>query len=118
MKGKHAVLLLGVLFVLTGALLLALVVGGDSSAAVVPRQAVMPIEADALPAPESDGAKVLASKCIQCHAIPDPASHTAENWPPVLRRMSGLAAARFLPALSAGQARTLEDYLLEHAQKP
>lgn len=90
--------------------------GGSDS--VIPRQAVRPIEADLLPDPDSAGAKLLATKCIACHAIPDPTSHEAANWPPTLRRMSGLSAARFLPAMSADQAQTLESYLTRHARQP
>lgn len=117
MKGKHAVLLLGALFLLTGGGLLTLVLSGGSKS-VIPRQAVRPIEAENLPEPHSEGAQLLAKKCIACHRIPDPTSHEAANWPPTLRRMSGLAAARFLPAMSADEAQTLEAYLVRHARQP
>lgn len=117
MKGKHVVLLLGALFLLTGGGLLALVLG-NSSKSVVPRQAVRPIEPELLPEPDSDGARLLAKKCIACHRIPDPTSHEAASWPPTLRRMSGLSASRFLPAMSADEAQTLEAYLVRHARKP
>lgn len=117
MKGKHAVLILGALFLLTGGGLLVLVLSGGSDA-IVPRQGVRPIEAHALPDPESAGAKILATRCVDCHAIPDPASHSPESWPPTLRRMSQLTAARYMPALTAVEAQTLEAYLVTHATAP
>lgn len=40
-----------------------------------------------LPDAESDGAVVLMSYCAQCHALPAPTSHSATDWPGVLRRM-------------------------------
>lgn len=118
MKGKHAVIAIGLLFLLTGAGILMLVLSGDASKRVERYPAVRPIEAHQLPDGESDGAKLLATRCVECHALPDPASHTAENWPVVLRRMSALSAAKFMPALTAGQAQTLEAYLKTHARQP
>jgi len=31
--------------------------------------------------------RMLAEACSQCHALPDPSQHTAEEWPPVVERM-------------------------------
>lgn len=117
MKGKHAVLGIGLIFLLTGGGILLMLLGGDSSKRVTQYPAVRPIEVHQLPDPDSSGAQLLATRCVECHAMPDPASHTAENWPAVLRRMSGLSAARFMPALTAGQAQTLEAYLRTHARQ-
>lgn len=50
---------------------------------------IMPegISADSLPDPNSEGARLEAHYCIQCHGLPSPASHNATDWVPVLRRM-------------------------------
>ena len=45
------------------------------------------IKASSLPAPDSEGAHLTASYCSQCHGIPSPASHSAQDWVPVFRRM-------------------------------
>jgi len=41
----------------------------------------------ALPAPDSDGARLLVRYCTQCHDLPSPRYKTAEQWPLVLERM-------------------------------
>jgi cytochrome c5 len=40
-----------------------------------------------LPDPNSQGAKLVAGFCEQCHALPHPAMHSAVDWPGVTRRM-------------------------------
>ena len=43
--------------------------------------------AESLPARDSMGARILVQYCVQCHALPSPAMHAANDWPVVLRRM-------------------------------
>lgn len=40
-----------------------------------------------LPEPDSSGAKLLRRYCDQCHGLPGPGLHTAEEWPAVVARM-------------------------------
>lgn len=40
-----------------------------------------------LPEPASQGATLLVQYCGQCHALPTPSTHSATDWPSVLRRM-------------------------------
>lgn len=40
-----------------------------------------------LPEPENQGAKLLSTYCSQCHNLPSPRMHTAEDWPRVAGRM-------------------------------
>ena len=40
-----------------------------------------------LPDPESQGAKLLSTYCAQCHHLPSPRMHAAEDWPRVAGRM-------------------------------
>ena len=40
-----------------------------------------------LPDSESPGARLFARVCSRCHALPDPAQHTPEEWPEVVARM-------------------------------
>jgi mono/diheme cytochrome c family protein len=40
-----------------------------------------------LPDPESQGAKALSTYCVQCHNLPSPRMHSAEDWPRVAGRM-------------------------------
>ena len=45
------------------------------------------IEPQDLPEPESQGAKLLSTYCAQCHNLPSPRMHTAEDWSRVVGRM-------------------------------
>jgi len=45
------------------------------------------LDPEALPEPESPGARLLARYCTPCHNLPAPAMHTAEEWPAVAARM-------------------------------
>jgi hypothetical protein len=36
---------------------------------------------------KSESGKMFAIACSQCHALPDPAQHTAREWPAVVKRM-------------------------------
>jgi len=41
-----------------------------------------------LPKPKSQGAKLVNRYCTQCHALPNPKSHSAERWPQTVERMN------------------------------
>lgn len=40
-----------------------------------------------LPEPNSRGAGLLTAYCVQCHWLPSPKMHAADEWPLLLRRM-------------------------------
>ncbi|MDX1624155.1 MAG: hypothetical protein R3199_09245 [Gemmatimonadota bacterium] len=44
-------------------------------------------EREDLPEPDSRGAQLLQAYCVQCHWIPAPRMHAAEEWPVLMRRM-------------------------------
>lgn len=41
------------------------------------------------PALKSSAGKMFSIACSQCHALPDPYQHTAQEWPAVVERMKG-----------------------------
>jgi len=76
-----------------------------------------------LPEPRSSGAQLLARYCTQCHELPGPGLHTADEWPSVADRMnrrmqmmSGMM--RDIEAPNNDEFRTLVAYLQLHAQMP
>jgi len=85
------------------------------------------LPAELLPDGQSTGAKLLQRYCTQCHPLPGPGRHTAEEWPAVLERMmarmdhmSGSFMSMMMgniDAPSATERRTLGDYLQTHAQR-
>ncbi len=60
-----------------------------------------------LPNPESEGAQHLRQYCTACHALPGPQTHSATDWPVVLRRMwmriDGLDPKYAVPVPTAGE---------------
>lgn len=40
-----------------------------------------------LPEPQSEGARLTARYCVQCHYLPNPRMHTAEKWASIVERM-------------------------------
>ncbi len=103
---------------------------------------VMPtgIPAEELPEPNSEGARLVAKYCSQCHGIPSPARHSAEEWVPTFRRMvrrmehssrmgrmmggmrgRGMRGPRGMHGAAAptlDEQRVMLAYLQEHALKP
>lgn len=79
-----------------------------------------------LPAPDSRGARLLKQYCTQCHELPGPGRHTADEWPAVLERMVVLmdVSQRFrglmgrIAAPDADERAALEAYLSAHALLP
>ncbi|HRO61887.1 MAG TPA: hypothetical protein PK177_22460, partial [Burkholderiaceae bacterium] len=92
-----------------------------------------------LPDPTSEGARLTALYCVQCHYLPNPAMHEAGNWDRVVARMlprmrgegnmgelmarmmlgpSAGEHARPLAAPSANETRMIVDYLRRNAMKP
>lgn len=82
-----------------------------------------------LPDPGSDGARLAARYCVQCHYLPNPHMHTAQRWGPVIERMVWRMRGKGnmgqlmrdmmadVQAPTAAEAETLAAYLREHGQR-
>lgn len=89
---------------------------------------VMPpgLTPEQLPDAGGQGAMLMDNYCTQCHELPGPGRHTAEEWPLVLERMLVImdVADRFGGLLgsvktpSSGERDQLRSYLVLHALKP
>jgi len=117
-----------------GALLLAGAAGADAShdwggtdVCTAYRDTAPPgFDPQALPEPGSVGAQVLQRYCVQCHALPGPGRHTAEDWPAVLERMVTLmdVSRRFRGLMGSidmpdpHEQQALRAYLNAHALRP
>lgn len=77
-----------------------------------------------LPDAESRGARMLALYCAQCHDLPTPAMHTANEWQEVVNRMKKIMLSRRGGMLSRlitppeKDWEILNNYLATHAQIP
>ncbi|MCO6412825.1 MAG: hypothetical protein J5I92_08785 [Thiogranum sp.] len=86
---------------------------------------IMPpgMQPNALPHPQSRGAGLLQTYCTQCHALPGPGRHTADEWQAVLDKMNLLmeVASRFgglmgkVEVPGAGEKEVIRTYLTDNA---
>jgi len=75
-----------------------------------------------LPDPGSQGAQLTTKYCAQaCHGLPAPASHSATDWPVVLRRMwlrmARLDSAYHVLVPTTAERTVIMDYVLANALK-
>ena len=87
------------------------------------------IEPRDLPAPASEGARLTARYCVQCHHLVNPAMHTAERWRPVVERMVWRMRGNgnlgevmkdmmaHVRSPTDAEVETLTRYLQQHGQK-
>lgn len=72
-----------------------------------------------LPDPVSEGARLVDRYCSECHGLPTPQTHSAADWPPVVRRMwlriEGVDASYAVSAPASAERAALLRYLMEHA---
>lgn len=83
------------------------------------------LQAGDLPRPASRGAQLLVEYCAQCHNLPHPGVHTADEWAGVTRSMYLLTevTARFegRPGLripGTAERASIDAYLAEQALRP
>jgi cytochrome c5 len=79
-----------------------------------------------LPEPQSQGALLLVRYCSQCHNLPGPGTHTADEWPAVVERMNRRMQMMSGPGMmemmvespDESELQAILGYLQEYAQKP
>jgi len=82
-----------------------------------------------LPDPGSEGASLLNHYCTQCHNLPGPGMHTADEWPSVVDRMNRrmqMMSGRGMMGMMMGdieapsehELKAIVEYLQAHAQRP
>lgn len=75
-----------------------------------------------LPNKASDGAQALINNCAQCHGLPAPGLHTAEEWPSVVQRMKmHMRWSKKWMNINIPDKKELSEllnYLQENARKP
>ena len=86
------------------------------------------IKSGDLPEPDSEGAKLLGRFCTQCHDLPSPLMHTADEWRTVAERMfkrtsmmsgmGGMGMMMRLEAPSERERQSILEFLTSHSLKP
>ncbi len=74
------------------------------------------IKPGALPSPRTKGAILFAATCAQCHALPDPGQHTAQEWPQIVARMRKNMTAMGKTVSDAATLRTIAEFLQQAAR--
>lgn len=87
------------------------------------------IAPDELPEPDSEGARLTARYCVQCHYLPSPQMHNADKWTVIVVRMvwrmrgkgnMGTLMKEMMDRVEAPgdeEVRTLTGYLRKHGQR-
>ena len=73
------------------------------------------IAPNALPSPDSRGARSYKRVCSACHALPDPGLHRANEWPHIVERMLGNMDRAGRPRPDRASIDSILKYLEEHA---
>ncbi len=72
-----------------------------------------------LPDPESAAAQQVARYCAACHALPSPQSHSATDWPGVIRRMwlrmDRIDPSFEVPIPNGAERLVMSEYLVDNA---
>ena len=74
-----------------------------------------PIDANAYPDLNAESGKEFSQICVQCHVLPDPKQHTAEEWPAVVDRMLGYMTVQNNQVLNEQQTEKILEYLKKNA---
>ncbi|MEW6144108.1 MAG: hypothetical protein AB1598_03710 [Thermodesulfobacteriota bacterium] len=75
-----------------------------------------PVAPGLLPSPVSSGAIAFKSVCSQCHALPDPELHNAEEWPGVVERMRVNMQVMGKPVITEEEKGEIVSYLSKYAK--
>jgi cytochrome c5 len=73
------------------------------------------IDPSIVPNASDPGAGLFARTCSRCHALPDPAQHTAAQWPQVVERMRGNMRKMNVSGVDDAQASEIISYLTRNA---
>lgn len=69
-----------------------------------------------LPDQQSNGAQLFQHYCSQCHALPSPRAHTAQEWPSVVARMKQTMSTQGKSPPDNEQLGEIIGYLLRYAK--
>lgn len=75
------------------------------------------ISPDELLAPNSEGAVLFSERCSQCHSLPNPNLHTAEEWPAVVGRMQVNMKSMGRTVITEDEKKIIVGYLVNNARK-
>lgn len=75
-----------------------------------------PFAAEAVPSPDSPGAKKFQAVCSRCHVLPDIRLHTKSEWPDGVDRMRMNMRVIGKPVITNPERGEIVAYLKEHSR--
>ena len=88
------------------------------------KHAMRPIDPKKLPEVNGAAAESFRVACSQCHALPDPAMHTAKEWPRVVARMqtnmewmNRVVGSKPIPGEPQLKIEDINAFLVRHARR-
>ena len=75
------------------------------------------ISPNELPAPGSEGAVLFRERCSQCHSLPNPKLHSAEEWPGVVERMQANMKSMGRTVITENEKKTIAGFLVNQGRK-
>ncbi len=79
--------------------------------------AMKSLSPDELPAPGSQGAVLYKELCSQCHPLPDPKLHTADEWPKIVDRMQSNMRSMGKKVITGNEKTEVVGYLTRHGRR-
>ena len=80
------------------------------------RNALRPASLETLGPPDTPGLALFQKTCSQCHALPDPGLHTANEWPGVVERMRKNMEIMGKPVITDQEGDEITGYLSQHVR--
>ena len=88
------------------------------------KHAMRPLDAKKIPEVNAPGAESFRVACSQCHALPDPRMHTANEWPTVVERMqknmewmNRVVGSKPVPGEPQLKIEDINAFLIRHARR-
>jgi mono/diheme cytochrome c family protein len=85
--------------------------------AYLQEHALRPANEQPAESPETPESALFRQTCSRCHALPDSASHTPDEWPSVVKRMRKNMENMARPGISDQERDVIVRYLQEHARR-
>ena len=82
--------------------------------AYLQRNALRPASVETLGPPDTPGLALFQKACSQCHALPDPGLHTADEWPGVVERMQKNMEIMGKPVITDEERDKIAGYLNQY----
>lgn len=65
---------------------------------------------------DSGPGRIFAQTCTQCHALPDPRQHSAQEWSGVIARMQEHMRDYAVPLPDRESVKDIESFLEQHSR--